>query len=251
MYVREGENDEIIALYSYHKCHNKDGRHVGERFNGYYMVLDTKSDTWRNMAGDILTLPLTKEDSDAQTLAVATPGKWTHLGDIGLDEDGNPRMYWYEGEDNDTQHGGPKRLANYCWNGKEWAGGDTEPTYRGEGADGCRVEEKLRYLLASTDGASPEIAWWSSSDGGEEFTKGEVVISGEGKGGYSLSNFVVNGRDDAYIVATKKIAGTDFSELYLIGDKGVITREKSDADIVDITFEKLNNSKEWRVAMED
>ncbi len=69
----KGEDDNIIVLYSYHRCHSKNGVHQGERFNGYYMELDTKNDTWSNKQGEKLNVPLTKEDSDAKTLSVATP----------------------------------------------------------------------------------------------------------------------------------------------------------------------------------
>lgn len=65
---------------------------------------------------------------------------------------------------------------------------------------------------------------------GKDFRKSKTVINGKEK--FMLSHFVVNGTEDAYIVATQKIAGTDYSKLYLIGNSGVIKREKSKADII-------------------
>lgn len=228
--LEKGKNDDIHVLYNFHKCRSENGVHVGERYNAYFMTLDTKTNTWRNINGKVLKLPLTKEDSDILTLAVETPGKWTHLGNLSFDKDLFPRIYWYEGEDNGTQYGGPKRLTDYYWNGSEWIGGSTNLPVEARGEQNLQSPDSVRYLLASTKDSHSEIAWWVSDKQGKDFRKSKAVINGKEK--FMLSHFVVNGTEDAYIVATQKIAGTDYSKLYLIGNSGVIKREKSKADII-------------------
>ncbi len=156
----------------------------------------------------------------------------THLGDVALNTKGNPRIYWYEGKDNGTHFGGPKRMANYTWNGSEWVGGSTNLPIEARGELVKDSKKEVKYLLAHSRGVEPEIAWWSSKDGGKEFTKGDIMISGEGNG-YTLAHFVLNGRKDAYVVATQKIEGTNFSKVLLIGKNGVIAREKSEADVLE------------------
>lgn len=137
--LEKGKNDDIHVLYNFHKCRSKNGVHVGERYNAYFMTLDTKTNIWRNINGKVLKLPLTKEDSDILTLAVETPGKWTHLCNLSFDKDLFPRIYWYEGEDNGTQYGGAKRLANYYWNGSEWIGGSIQFA--------CRSKRRIGFAI--------------------------------------------------------------------------------------------------------
>ncbi len=60
-----GQGDKIIGAYNYHRC--REPAHIGERHNGYYMVMNTDDHVWRNVNGEKLTVPVTKNYADEMT----------------------------------------------------------------------------------------------------------------------------------------------------------------------------------------
>ena len=236
--LEKGSENEIVVSYNYHLCYGIGNIHYGERHNCYYMRFDTEKNEWYNIKGETLQLPITKEYADTMTLAVNTGERWNHIGRVGLNNQAHPHISWYEGEDDGSVHGGPKQLVNYYWTGNEWVGGKTNLPIEARGEMEVNSPDSINYLLGSSAGKSGEVAWWKSVDGGKEFSKGEVLFSNEG-GTFDLSHFVRNAHPDARIVATQKIKGTDYSRIYLLGDKGPVMRSKAEADV--LNFESTHN----------
>lgn len=236
--LEKGRKNEIIVSYNYHLCHSIDKVHYGERHNCYYMRFDTDTKDWFNVKGEKLMLPVTKEYADTMTLAVNTGERWNHIGRVGLNQHHQPHISWYEGENDGSRHGGPKQLVNYHWVGNEWGGGNTNLPIEARGEMQAVSLDSIKYLLGSSEGQSGEVAWWQSVNGGKEFNKVEVLISNEG-GTFDLSHFVRNAHPDARIVATQKIKGTDYSRIFLLGDKGPVMRLKVEADV--LSFESLQH----------
>ena len=171
--------------------------------------------------------------ADTMTLAVNTGERWNHIGRVGLNQHNYPHISWYEGEDDGTKHGGHKQLVNHFWNGNEWIGGNTNLPIEARGEMNVVSPNSISYLLGDEKGKLGEVAWWKSVDGGKMFSKEEVLISKEG-GKFALSHFIRNAHPEARIIATQKVKGTDYSKIYLLGDKGAIKRPKVGAEVLSL-----------------
>jgi hypothetical protein len=224
-----GKNNDIVVAYNYHLC--KGRKHDGERHNVYYMKFDTDNNVWLNVKDEKLQLPITKEYADEMTLVKNTGDNWTHNGMACVDDQGLPHLTSYEGENDGSIHGGPKQIMHYNWTGTKWLGRNTGLPIGAKGI--LRVDDlkEVSFLLGYEEDKLGEIASWNSGDGGNIFTKGGVFIA-EKETNFLLSHTIRNTHPDALFIAAKKIKGSDYTEMYLFGDKGAIKRSKVEADVV-------------------
>ncbi|RDV27372.1 hypothetical protein DXV75_04885 [Alteromonas aestuariivivens] len=251
-YVSKGLNNEIVVGFDYHYCWDRDaprnnrGGHSTERKNLYYMTFNTVTGEWKNVQGEALNIPLTKEEADEKTLAVNTGDMWTFNGTTKVDAEGIPHISAYIGEDIGWQIGGPKHARYFSWTGEEWAGSFSSglPIARG---DFVSSGEEVRFLLSGIDPQTDKtiVRWWESHDGGMSFSKGEELLrfkddvvtepersnnkrpkslSNLDSPGSSASSFIRNAHPDARIVIAEKLDGTDFRRMYLVGDNGPVVR---------------------------
>ncbi len=204
------------------------GDHDGERHHCYYMVMDTRDQTWRNVRGDELTVPLTKEDADTMTQVVDTGGLWTVKGTAALDSKGFPHVTLQVGEHVGLK--GPKQMAHFRWTGHKWIkGGALEPP---EAYGDIRVSssKNVSLLLASKDDDNTgEVAWWTSADGGQHFKKDKVLIHAK-KTVFAMASFIRNAHPEAIVVVGGMRGKSDFTKMYLLGDAGPIKRPKAEAN---------------------
>lgn len=224
-----GKGNDIIAAYNYHLC--KGPHHDGERHNSYYMRFDTDNKQWLNVKGEKLQLPITKEYADEMTLVKNTGENWTHNGTASLDKQGNPHVTSYEGEDDGSVHGGPKQIIHYYWTGKEWVGSNTGLPIAAKGIMQADSKDNINFLLGYNKDNMIGIGWWNSVNGAKTFKKGENLLLDK-EGSFSISKMIRNAHPEARIIASKKMKGSDYTEIYLLGDKGPIKRSKIEADIL-------------------
>ena len=234
-WVGRGQGDDIIVSYDYHLCWDSDannGRgHTTERHDAYYMVFDTKSGAWRNIAGRDLEMPITREYADKTTFAVSTGGLWTFGGSAHLDPGGRPHIGINIGEDLGEITGGPKRTTHFRWDGEGWVGGTSPVKIESRGDFIVRSEKEVSFLLAYSDDSDGVVAWWNSTDGGARFTKGDELLR-RGKAKWAITSIIRNAHPDAQVVVAEKPPGTDFRNMYLLGESGPIKRKQSEATIL-------------------
>jgi len=223
-----GQGHEIIAGYNYHLCRVLG--HNSERHNGYYMVMDTTDHSWRNVKGEELSVPVTKEQADSMTLVVDTRDLWSHRGTVAQDSAGTPHATFHVGDPRPLKKGSPKQMYYYRWTGKAWSvgGGAALP----QGCDGDMVissPTEVSLLLQHKEEGTGEIAWWHSIDGGQSFDKGDVLLRRQDTR-FLISSIIRSAHPDARIVAMGKTGESDFGKMYLLGDHGAIKRSKPEAD---------------------
>jgi hypothetical protein len=220
-----GQGDDIIVTYNYHRC--REPNHNGQRHNGYYMVMDATDHTWRNVKGERLTLPVTKDYADEMTVVADTGDLWTVRGVTALDPSGKPHITLEVGEGMGLHHGGPKQTYHYRWTGEEWVtGGSTDVPISAVGVMQVSSPDELSLLLGGD-----EVAWWHSTDGGESFVKSEVVLE-QKRTRYSLSSMIRNAHPDARIIVAgnNRVEKGEFREMYLLGDNGPVKRPMAEAN---------------------
>lgn len=252
-YISKGLDDEIVVGFDYHFCWDMDaprnnrGGHSTERKNLYFAKFNTSDNTWTNVQGEALTIPITKEEADQKALAVSTGELWTFNGSTKIGADGNPHIAAYIGEDIGWQIGGPKRASYFAWNGEEWTGNFESGLPIGRG-DFLANGNEVRFLLSGIDPETDKtsVSWWQSQDGGLRFVKDKellrfgdykVEVSDQETGkpkslsnldspGSAASAFILNAHPDARIIIAEKPDGTDWRRMYLVGDYGPIARIK-------------------------
>lgn len=94
--VFKASDTDILVTSMHHLCNFKEihtSKH-DDRFNAYYMRLDTTDDTFYNVKGEKLTLPIIKPNADKQTLVYDSVRAGTIVNDTrGLVlQDGKPAM---------------------------------------------------------------------------------------------------------------------------------------------------------------
>ncbi len=244
LYVTKGENDDIVMSYDYHVCWNGNagvnGRgHTTERHDAYYMVFNTKDNTWTNVKGEKLAIPLTREVADEQTLVARTggPGYWTFNGSVRLDEHGHPHIGTNIGKDLGKKTGGPKQTSHYRWTGKEWVGG--EPVYTQSRIDGTDTRgdfmvtsaNDVSFILGYREKGQGILGYYNSKDGGKTFSKGKELLR-RPNASWAISSIITDAHPDARMIVAERLRGNDWRRVYLVGDNGPIHRDKASANIL-------------------
>ncbi|MFC1518614.1 BNR-4 repeat-containing protein [Pseudomonadota bacterium] len=243
-WISKGQDNDIIVSYDYHVCWNNgagvNGRgHTTERHDAYYMVFDTDKGTWRNVHNSPLTLPVTKEHADEKTLVARTGGAgyWTFNGSAHLDQNGYPHITTNIGKDIGMKTGGPKQTSYYRWTGSEWVGGKPiNPQSRVDNTDSrgdfiIHSPMDISVILGFKEQDDGVIAYFNSSDGGDNFTKGQELLR-KPKASWALTALIENAHADARMIIAEKQKGTNWNRIYLVGDSGPIKRDAKDSKLL-------------------
>lgn len=230
-WITKGNGSELIVAFDYHLCSDSGKKsnnglgHIGKRYNVYYMVFDTETGGWRNVKGEHLELPVTKETADEKALVTKTPGNWTFQGVVDLDEDGNPHLGVTVGKDIGARRSAPKRMHHLRWNGMEWLHNENAqlPVGKGDLAVGAPTEVSF-YMESITEEGVGEVGRWDSFDGGVTFSKADVFLRRE-NARLIISSLIDNSHPDARLIVAEKQQGTDYRKMYLLGDNGPLERE--------------------------
>jgi len=191
------------------------------------MVMGADEHSWRNVRGESLALPVTKDYADEMTLVADTGDLWTVRGTTDLDPTGKPHVTIEVGEGMGLHHGGPKQTRHYRWTGEEWSGGSTtDLPEKSVGDMQVFSATEVNLLLGGN-----EVAWWHSTNGGRTFSKGDTWVSRK-RTRFALSSLIRNAHPDARIIAAgnNNAEKNDFREMYLLGDNGPVKRPKSEAN---------------------
>ncbi len=232
-YVSKGEGDEIIVSFDYHLCWDSasapDARgHTANRQDLFYMVFDTGDGSWRNVEGEQLPMPLTREMAEEKALVARSNGLWAFNATSTLDPAGHPHIGITMGEDLGPERGGstggPKRMRYFRWTGSAWVGGQPTKLPIGNGDIIADSSTNARFLLDwSTPSRSGAISWWETRDGGESFTLGKTLFEKPGVG-FQTSAFIRNAHPDARVIVAEYPKGTSNRFMYLVGDNGPVPR---------------------------
>lgn len=237
-WVGKGQGDDIIVSFDYHLCWDNgagiNGRgHTTERHDLHYMVFNTKDGSWKNIQGEKLVLPLTRENAEVKTMAMNTGLDWTFNGSSHLDTNGYPHLSINVGKDLGSKTGGPKLTRHIRWDGESWIGGNSvngQQTGDTRGDFVVQSPNDVRFILADSEGSDGVVAWWTSNDGGQKFAKGKELLR-RPNSSFAITSILKNAHPDAQILVAKKSKDSPHRKIYLLGDSGPIQRPLSDATL--------------------
>ncbi|GEA09928.1 DUF1961 family protein [Alteromonas sp. KUL49] len=229
----EAADDNILVSYNYHLCGNShpNGRHLGARFNGYYMQLDTKTDTWSNVNDVPLSLPVTRDIANEMTQVVNTEGTddWTGYSSVYWDQLNHPHVRFSFGNHSNRHQVSQLKPRYFRWDGERWNISEPNQLPVSKGDANVMSDTHTSLLLASKGKNNTHvISWWNTSDGGNTFTQGDEVLS-TAKGSFAVSSFIRNAHPDALLIASEKVKGTHLRRMFLVGENGPVQRSTATA----------------------
>ncbi|RZV37929.1 MAG: hypothetical protein EX271_11310, partial [Acidimicrobiales bacterium] len=224
-WVGHGQGNDIIVSFDYHLCWDRDARergHTANREDLHYMVFDTDTKEWRNVQGERLPMPLTREVADQKTKVVDSGDLWTFNGAAALDPDGNPHILMNAGKDVGLVTGGPKQPIHYRWDGSKWVGGVTIGPLKSRADLMVKSATDVSVFMTYQDAdGKAVIARTDSDDAGNTFGKGEVLFR-HGKGSFAISALIDDAHPDARIIASPRTSDYKLKNVYLVGDNGPV-----------------------------
>lgn len=237
-WITRGNNNELIVVFDYHICSDKhaggkENAHIPKRYNVYYMVFDTKTKLWKNIEGEELNAPITRELADEKALVAKTEGKWTFQGVVDLDAKGYPHIGMTIG--NEIEGAGrsaPKHMHYFRWDGTEWIHSNNSGLPIGNGDIELTPTNDIHFYIAGTnsDGLG-EVSRWERSESEGSFKKTKTLLT-KPDASFAISALIENAHSDARLIVAERKPGTDYRKMYLLGDKGALKRLKSEAQIV-------------------
>lgn len=229
-FVTKGVGDEIIVNFDYHLCWDNDGApdergHTANRQDVFYMVFDTGDNEWRNIHGDTLPMPLTREVAEEKTLVARSGDLWSFNGPVTLDSKGYPHIGITMGEDlGVSKTGGPKEMRHFRWTGSEWVGGKPGILPISNGVITADDPLNVRFVLASQNQTGDgTVSWWESKDGGSSFKRTRELLR-RPNANFAISSWIRNAHPDAQIMVAERLHGTDRRNMYLLGENGPVPR---------------------------
>ena len=237
-WITKGDNGELHIVFDYHLCSDttpqtKGLGHIAKRYDIYYMVFNTKNNAWKNIKEEPLAIPVTREEADEKALVARTPGNWTFQGVVDLDPDGNPHIGMTIGKEIvGSRRSASKNMHHFKWNGTEWKHSKNAGLPKGNGDLKVKSSQEIDFYVEYRDENNfGEVARWSSTDGGETFSKANVLLK-KTKANFAISALIENPHPDARLIVAEHKSGTKHKNMYLLGDTGAVMRNKEGAQVL-------------------
>jgi hypothetical protein len=173
---------QVSAVYNDKKVGTFFNRHpqgnVDKRTDLYYVQTIDFAQTWTNIEGKPLDLPLLKLDNPALVDEYYSKGKNIYIRDMVFDEKGNPVCLFIRSSGHEP---GPKSAPyEWCvtkWDGKKWMTSIITESDHNYDMGSLFITGKTWKLVAPTFsgpqkwGVGGELEIWQSTDNGENWTK--------------------------------------------------------------------------------
>ncbi len=168
--VSTARGQQAASAFNYHP----QGKGLNYRTNLYYLETSDGGQTWHNVQGQQLTLPVTEVDSPALVHDFASEKKNVYMKDIQFDDEGNPVILvvtskgFESGPDN-----GPRTWLVVQWTGDQWKLSPITTSDNNYDMGSLYLEAEQWRLIAPTEtgpqayNPGGEICMWTSQDRGQ------------------------------------------------------------------------------------
>ena len=192
-------DDRVFTAFNYHPNGN-----VDRRTNLYYIETNDFGKTWKNVRGDVLTLPLLEPVNPALVREYEKEGRLVYIHDLDLDSQGRPViLYTTAASYKPGPEGDPRYWTIAHWNGEEWEFSEVTQGNHNYSTGALYIEGETWRIIGPTErgpqpiGAGGEIAIWLSQDQGKTWQKVRNVTCGSAFN-HNYVRRPVNAHDDFY-----------------------------------------------------
>lgn len=194
---------KIGTAFNFHP----DGKGLNYRTNVYYIESTDGGNTWHNVQGEQLEMPLTEPDNPALVAEYQSKGRNCYMRCLRFTPDGQPVILFmtsggYEsGPKND-----PRTFTTARWNGSEWVVREAMPCDNNYDFADLEIRDDGVWQITGATEQGPqeyntggEIALWTSEDEGKTW-KMQKQLTKDSKYNHNFPRQVVNAKDDFYLL---------------------------------------------------
>lgn len=151
---------------------------VDKRTNLYFLQTDDMGQTWRNVAGEPVAVPLRESQNHALARDYQAEGRLVYIHDLDLDAQGRPViLYVTSANYKPGPEGDPRWWTIAHWTGKAWEYHEFARANHNYSTGALYIENDQWRVIGPTErgpqpiGSGGEVAIWTSKDEGKTWTK--------------------------------------------------------------------------------
>lgn len=163
----------VFTAFNYHP-----GGNVDRRTNLYFLQTSDLGQTWRNVRGEPVALPLSDPLNPALVRRYEAEGRLVYIHDVDLDENGHPViLYITSAGYKPGPEGDPRWWTVAHWDGQNWQFTEITRANHNYSTGALYIEGSQWRIIGPTEpgpqpiGAGGEIAIWASEDHGQTWRK--------------------------------------------------------------------------------
>ncbi|WP_339921763.1 BNR-4 repeat-containing protein [uncultured Cyclobacterium sp.] len=216
--------DKIVFFSNWHPNGN-----VDLRTNLYYYQTEDFGQTWTDIQGNKVALPVTDPSTSGLVKEYFSQKRNVYLKDVNFDEQGNPIALYVEGQGH--QPGpkyGPRNWHVVHWDGSQWQDNIITQSDQNYDMGSLWVDGDEWMVIGPTNntpqqyGAGGEVEMWKSKDAGKTWDKTKKLTKGS-KRNHNYIRRVTNGTDPfLYFWADGDPNDFSKSQLYFGDSKGKV-----------------------------
>ena len=248
-YQVSGKRDNLICTFF---NRHPDGN-VDKRTDLYYAQTRDFGETWTDIEGKTLELPMTKVDCGARLIDYARDGKNVYLKDLNFDKEGNPVCLYLTS--NGHEPGPQNNPRDWCitrFDGYSWKTSIICQSDHNYDMGSLYINGNSWTMIGPTDDgpqkyqAGGELVKWESSDNGKSWTKVKTITPSS-KQNHNYVRRPVEAKNPFYCFwADGDPQNFSKSFLYFTDSKGKRVYQlpyemTSDCEKVRVVFEKLHS----------
>ncbi|WP_277479923.1 BNR-4 repeat-containing protein [Catalinimonas alkaloidigena] len=188
--------DKIVTFFNWHPNGN-----VDRRTNLYYLQTTDLGETWTDIEGNMMQLPLTQLNNAARVRDYYSQEKNVYLKDVNFDTDGNPiGLYITSGGHEPGPSNDPREWHVIRWNGSAWEDHVVGTSDHNYDMGSLFIDKGEWIVVAPTEnspqpyGGGGEVVIWKSNDEGNSWNKVKQVTRLSERN-HNYVRRVVNGKD--------------------------------------------------------
>lgn len=222
-YQISGQYGEKVVFF----CNWHPNGNVDQRTNIYYFQSTDFGNTWTNIKGEKVAVPVTDVASSVLVKEVFSEGVNVYIKDVNFDSRGNPIALYVSGPGHQPgPANGPRTWSVIYWNGTEWEDHKITTSDQNYDSGSLWVDGDDWMVVGPTEnspqewGAGGELQQWKSTDKGKTWVMSKQITSNSPRN-HNYARRVSNGQDPfLYFWADGNPADFSISKLYFGDSKG-------------------------------
>lgn len=198
--VTAAQGDHAASAFNYHPA----GKGLDHRTNLYYVETKDGGETWQNVQGQSLELPLTEVENPALVHDFASEKKLVYVEDVVFDAAGRPNILFITSRGHESgPKNDPRAWVIAQWTGETWKFSEITTADNNYDTGSLYVaKDRWRLIAPSEAGPQPynpggEMCLWTSDDQGSTWRLEKQLTSGSVRN-HTYARRPVNAHPDFY-----------------------------------------------------